>query len=164
MPADARAELNAVTDYIKHWTQRELAKLQHLERKPICIPISNGYKIGLYELSLNSNKTCNVLNSNKELVHTFDNKINAVLYTMYTIKNQLKTADEILHLDSEINKHYTDIQALRRRQDVARANKEFDIVDIRQARLEMMSKQLEMARDKLLKIRLHAKYNKVWMD
>ena len=164
MPPEARKVVDAVADYIKDWTYRELATLQHKERKPICIPTNKGYKIGLYSLVMHSNKTCDLINPNKELVHTFDSKVNAVLYTLYTIKNYLNKAQEIIELDSEINKHYADIKALRHRQNVAKIRKEFDIFDIRAARLDIITQKLELAQNKLSKIRLHAKYNKVWMD
>lgn len=164
MPPDARQQVDAVADYIKDWTYRELAKLQHKERKPICIPTNRGYKIGLYSLEMNPNKTCDLYDANKDLVHTFDSKVNAVLYTLYTIKNFLNKAQEIIELDSEINKHYADIKALQHRQNVAKTRKEYDIVDIRAARLDIITQKLDLAKNKLLKIRLHAKYNKVWMD
>lgn len=164
MPPEARQEVDAVADYIKNWTHRELAKLQHQERKPICIPTNTGYKIGLYSLVVHSNKTCDLLDANKQLVHTFNTKISAVLYTLYTIRNSLNKAREIIELDCEINKHYADIKALRHRQNVAKIRKEYDIFDIRAARLDIITQKLELAQNKLSKIRLHAKYNKVWMD
>jgi hypothetical protein len=161
LPPEMRQMTNLAADYIKHWTTKELGSLQR-NKTPICIPINNGYKIGTYTLIINKNKTCELHDANKEFLHLFDNKINAILYTVYSIKNQIKTAREIMQLDMEINKNSTDITAMRRSQERARARKEYDIVDIRQARLEVSEKQLEDAKDKILKIQRYAKFNKVW--
>lgn len=161
LPPEVRQMTNLAADYIKHWTTKELGNLQR-SNTPICIPTNTGYKIGTYNLVINKNKTCELHDANKEFVHLFDNKIHAILYTIHTIKNRLKTAAEIMQLDMEINKNSMDILAMRRSQDRARAKKEYDIVDIRQARLEVSQKQLEEARDKILKIQRYAKYNKVW--
>ena len=66
-------------------------------------------------------------------------------------------------LDKEINKNYADVQAMRRSQRCARDKKDYEAVDIRQARLDIAQKQLEVAQDKISKIHLHAKYTKVWL-
>lgn len=161
MPPEVKQIANLATDYIKHWTSRELTRLQN-ERTPVCIPTATGYKIGNYNLFVNKNRTCEVRNHYNEFIHTFDNKVSAIIYTVYIIKNKLNAADEILRLDQEINKNYIDVLAMKRSQDRARTKKDYDIVDIRQARLDEAQKQLEIARDKLSKIHLHAKYNKVW--
>lgn len=149
------------TDYLKEWTRKELGKL-HSERNPVCIPTKSGYKIGLYNLYINPNKTCNLSDPNSELVHTFDNKVNAVLYTIYTIKRRYYVADQIISLDKEINKNYVDTLTLRRGIELALAVKDYNKVDIKQARLEIAQKKLELAREQLSKIHKTAKYNKVW--
>ena len=161
LPPEVRQITNLAADYIKHWTNKELERL-HRERKPVCIGTKTGYKVGTYTLTVNRNKTCALHDRNNEFVHLFDNKINAILYSVYIIKNQLKSAEEILVLDQEINKNSADIMAMRHVQSQAKLKKEFDIVDIRQARLEIAEKQLATARDKISKIHIHAKYNKVW--
>ena len=97
---------NIATDYIKQWTQKELSRLQENKDTSICIPTKDGYKIGLYALKVYPNKTCEVYNHNSELVHTFESKVSAVLFTIYTIKHQYRAADEILQLDTIINKNY----------------------------------------------------------
>ena len=161
MPPHVAQELDKVTDYIKHWTLHELDRMQRQSAAPICIPIKNGYRIGLYTLRLN-NRRCEVNNSNNELVHTFEDKRSAVLYTIYTIRQQYKRADSILKLDTEINKNYTDILAWRNHMISAAKRKDFDTVDIRRSRLEIAEKALEQARFEISKIYLTAKYNKIW--
>ena len=159
-------EITQVTDlttaYIKHWTRNELGKLQENRDTSICIPVKNGYKIGLYNLKVHTNKTCDVIDANGELVHTFDNKINAVLYTIYTIKRRYWVSDEILALDKEINKNYVDALTLRRGIELARANKDYFKVDVKQARLEIAEKKLELFKDKMAGIHRTAKLAKVW--
>jgi len=161
VPPIVREITNAATAYIKYWTNHELGKLQNAHT-PICIPIKNGYKIGTYTLTVRNNKSCDLIDANNEFVHTFDNKINAILYTVFSIKNRLNDAREILQLDKEINKHSTDIMAMKRSQIRARDKKDYEIVDIRQARLEISQKQLETAQNKISKIHKLAKYFKVW--
>lgn len=153
---------HVATDYIKQWTERELGKLHATEKTPLCIPVRNGYRVGLYKLSINPNKTCDVLDHNGEFVHRFESKISAILYTIYTIKRQYWTADQILYWDQEINKNYTDMLALRRGMEQASRNKQHDLADIRKSRLEIAETRLNLARDRILKMHRTAKYYKVW--
>ena len=153
---------NATTDYIKQWTTRELGKIQRDGQNPICIPTKNGYRIGLYHLNINPNKTCDVIDHNDEFVHRFENKISAILYTIYTIKKRYWTADDLILWDREINKHYTDMLSLRRIIEQARKQKDFLTVDTRLTRLEMAETKLNFARDKISKIHKTAKYYKIW--
>ena len=162
MPPDVSQVVDHVADYIKSWTNKELAKLQTTQDTSICIPIRNGYKIGLYKLQNNENKSCDVLNPNGELVHTFESKVSAILYTIYTIKHRYKTADQLLFLDQEINKNYMDTLAMTRSLRNARKQKDYVMVDVRLARLELAEKQLQMARDRLSTMHNIAKINKVW--
>ena len=78
-------EINKATDYIKQWTTRELGKIQQ-ETSPVCVPTKNGYKIGLYSLTLNPNKTCDLYDINDKFIHRFETKVSAILYTclLYT--------------------------------------------------------------------------------
>lgn len=161
MPPEVKLIADLAAGYISYWTNTELGKLT--KSTPLCIPLKNGYRIGLYTLTVNKNRTCELRDSNREFVHTFDNKISAILYTVYTIKNNLRKADEIITLDKEINKNYMDILAMKGIQAQAKARKDYETVDIRQSRLEIAQKQLEIARDKISKIHIHAKYNKVWL-
>ena len=159
---DIRAVSNAATDYIKQWTNRELGKLQIEGNTPLCIPVNNGYKIGLYQLIIYPNKTCDVLNHNREFVHRFENKISAILYTIYTIKHKYWAADEILSCDKEINKCYTDMLSLRNTIEQARQRKDYVTVDTRTPRLEIAETRLNLARDRISKLHKTGKYNKVW--
>jgi hypothetical protein len=159
---EIKAVSNAATDYIKQWTTRELGKLQQDHASPLCIPVKNGYRIGLYHLTVNPNKTCDVYNHNKEFVHRFETKISAILYTIYTIKKHYWTADEILMWDREINKCYTDMVNLRRIVDGAKQRKDYVTVDTRVPRLEIAETRLNLARDKISKLHKTAKYYKIW--
>jgi hypothetical protein len=159
---EIRAVSNAATDYIKQWTARELGKIQQAQTSPLCIPVSNGYKIGQYRLTTHPNKTCEVYDHNHELVHIFENKISAMLYTVYTIKRRYQSADEIMVLDKEINKNYTDMLSLRHGIEAARKNKDYLLVDSRLARLEIAETKLTIARRKVSQIHLYAKLAKVW--
>lgn len=159
---EIRAVSNAATDYIKQWTTRELGKIQTERTSPICVPVKNGYKIGLYQLTINPNKTCDVLNHNGEFVHRFESKISAILYTIYTLKKQYWTADEIITCDREINKCYTDMISLRSTIELARQRQDYVTVDTRMPRLEIAETRLNLARDKISKLHKTAKYYKIW--
>lgn len=160
-PAVTKQITNIATEYITQWTKRELGKIQ-TQSNTICVPTKNGYLVGLYRIQINPNKTCDVLDHNQEFVHTFENKISAVLYAIHTIKKQYYQADQILYWDREINKNYTDIRSLRRAMEVAVKRKDFASVDIRQSRLEIAESKLNLAREHISKIHKTAKYNKVW--
>jgi len=159
---EIRAVSNAATDYIKQWTERELGKIRQEQTSPVCIPVKNGYRIGLYHLTINPNKTCDVLNPNREFVHRFEGKISAILYTIYTIKNKLYNAEEIIQCDQEINKCYTDMISLRNAIEKARQRKDYVTVDTRMPRLEIAETRLNLARDKISKLHKTAKYYKIW--
>jgi hypothetical protein len=154
---------NLATAYVKQWTQKELGRFQQ-EQNPICIPTTNGYKIGLYSITVNPNRTSELRDHNNDMIHVFDNKINAVLYTIYTIKRKYWISDQILVLDKEINKNYVDSLNLQKGIQIARDLKDFYKVDVKQARLEIAEKKLELARDKISKIYKTAKYYKVWEE
>lgn len=158
---DVARELHQVTDYIKQWTDKELADL-HTNRTPICIPVKGGYKIGLYNLRTFPNKMCEVWNHNNELVHAFKDKVSAVLYTIYTIKNKHWIADDILRLDREINKNYSDVLTMRRFIESARKRNEHEHADIREARLHTAETKLTYAQAKMQDIHRRAKLAKVW--
>ena len=162
VPTEVTQVINLAADYIKWWTDRELERLRTENSNPVCVPVKNGYRIGLYRLQVHPNKSCEVYNFNREMLHRFESKVSAILYTIYTIKQRYMQADEILQWDREINKNYTDMLSLRRSLEQAQREKDYDIVDIRRARLEIAQSKLEFARDKISKIHKHAKYNKVW--
>lgn len=153
---------NVATDYIKEWTVRELGRLQTDKSSPICIPVDNGYKIGLYRLTVFPNKTCDVHDSTDTFIHRFDSKISAILYAIYTIKRQFKTANDIIVCDKEINKCYTDMLALRNTVERARQRQDYVTVDTRMPRLELAETRLTIARNKIQQIHRTAKLNKVW--
>ena len=161
-PSATNQIVNIATDYISQWTKRELGKIQ-AQAKPICVPVKNGYLVGLYKIHINSNRTCDVLDHNREFVHRFENKISAVLYSIYTTKKQYYQADQILYWDREINKCYTDSLSLRRAIEVAAKRKDFTSVDIRQSRLEVAETKLNLARERISKIHKTAKFNKIWV-
>jgi hypothetical protein len=95
-------------------------------------------------------------------VHTFDDKISAILYTIYTVKQKHWAADEIIALDSEINKCYADVQTLRHGLESARKRGDYFTVDTRQSRLELAETRLSVAKNKISKIHKTGKYYKVW--
>lgn len=161
-PNEVTKVTSLATDYIKQWTQRELGKLQDNRDTSICIPTKTGYKIGLYTLRVHPNKTCELFDRNNELVHVFENKISAILYTIYTIKRNYHSANELLALDTTINKNYTDMISLRRIIERARLNKDYTSIDIRQTRLEIAETALANAREKLATIHRRAKLAKIW--
>jgi len=162
IPAEIAVHLDTFTDYIKQWTDRELENIRTANQIPVCIPVKGGYRLGGYRIQVFPNKTTELYNLNRELVHTFDNKISAVLYAIYTIKMNYKTADEIMLWDKEIYKNYSDFVNLKRTIDRARKSQDYEIVDIRTARLEIAQANLEFARDKLSLLHRRAKFNKVW--
>jgi Holliday junction resolvase-like predicted endonuclease len=161
-PTALKQITTATTDYIKQWTQRELVKIQDKEQIPVCVPVKNGYKIGLYTLTVYPNKTCDVFDRNQEFVYRFDDKISAILYTIYTIKKKYWIADDLVKLNIEINKHYNDMLSFRRSLERAQQGQDYVTVDVRQTRLEIAEFYLKLARDKLSKIHKTAKYYKIW--
>lgn len=160
--SEIREVSNAATDYIKQWTTRELGKLQSDQTSPLCIPIKNGYKIGLYTLRVYPNRTCELFDHNNELVHVFESKISAILYAIYTIKKKYWVADEIYSIDTVINKNYTDMLSLRRSVETAKKQKDYISLDIKQIKLEIAENQLTEARNKMAQIHRYAKSSKVW--
>jgi hypothetical protein len=160
-PAVSKQVTNIATDYIRQWTQRELSKIQ-TQANPVCVPYKNGYMVGLYRVVINPNKTCDLLDHNREFVHRFENKVSAILYAIYYTKKQYYRADQIVYWNSEINKNYTDSLFLRRGIEKARKNQDYDAVDIRQSRLEIAENKLNLAREHISKIHKTAKYYKVW--
>ena len=161
-PREVRQLTNLATDYIKDWTSRELNNIQQSVASPLCIPIKNGYKIGGYRLTVYPNKTCDVYNHCHEFVHRFENKVSAILYTIYTLKHKYYQADDIMRWDREINKNYVDMLNLRRIIDNATKNKDYVTVDSRLARLEIAETKLTLAREEISKLHKTAKYYKVW--
>ena len=153
---------NVAADYIKQWTSRELGRIQGNEPQPVCVQIKNGYLVGLYRLIVNPNKTCDLFDINRELVHRFESKISAILYALYTTKRQYAKADEILSVDRVINKCYTDMLYLRNIIEKAKKQQDYVIVDTRLPRLEIAETRLNLARDRMTKIHNLAKYYKVW--
>ncbi len=162
MPAELAVVVDQFTDYVKQWTDREIGKIRTANNVPVCIPIKDGYRLGNYRLSVFPNKTCELYNQYKELIHRFENKVSAILYTIYYIKQNYKAADEIMLWDKEINKNYTDMLSLRSSMSCAAKSKDYEMVDIRRARLEIAQSKLEFAQDKISKLHRHAKYIKVW--
>ena len=129
----------------------------------MCIPVENGYRIGSYRLRYYPNKICEVWDDGKYLVHTFGDKVSAVLYTIYTIKQNLTLAHDILRLDQVINKHYTDIVYFRRCAQAAEKRKEYGVADARMARIDLAQRKLQEAQAELARIHRVAKANKVWL-
>ena len=158
----SREVSKVATDYIKQWTNRQLGKIQRDEKYPVCVPTKDGYRIGLYRLTVFPNKTCDVYDQNHEFIHRFETKVSAILFTIYTIKRRYSSADEILLWDRVINKNYTDVLTLQRTIEYARKQKDFDLVDIRQSRLDIAQAQLQFARDKIAQLHRFAKLAKVW--
>jgi hypothetical protein len=163
LPAEIAVQLDTVTDYIKQWTDRELEKIKTTSQLPVCVPVKDGYRLGSYRIRVFPNKTCELYNHNRELIHVFGSKISAVLYTLYMIKMNYRIADEIMLWDKEINKNYTDSLSLKRTIDKAVRAKDYETVDIRTARLEIAQSKLDFARNKLTALHNHAKFSKVWI-
>lgn len=161
-PADVEKQIASTAEKIKRWTKAELVKIQREKNETTCVQTKDGYKIGLYILRVYPNKTCDVLNQYNELIHRFDCKISAILFTIYRIKCQHTKANEILVLDKEINKNYTDMCSLRKTLDSATRLKDYFRADVCQARLDIAEKRLELAKNKISKIHKTGKYNKVW--
>jgi predicted RNase H-like nuclease len=161
LPVEVTKPLDTFTDYLQRWTQYELGRLQQ-NRTAICTPVKGGYRIGTYSLKVYPNKMCEVMDRDDEIIHTFKDKVSAVLYTIYTIKRYFKVADEILHTDQEINKNYIDVLTMRRCMMAARKRLDFDSSDIREARLDVAETKLKRAEEHMKKLHHTAKINKVW--
>lgn len=156
-----KKEIALATNKIKSWTRHQLGAYQDA-KQPVCIPINNGYKIGLYRLHVQSSKVCDVYGCNDELVHSFNDTVSAILYTIYTIKQRIDIAMEILTLDAEINRNYNDMLLLKHAISFANKQKDYFTVDSRQARLDIVEQRLQLARNRLMQIHDRAKRLKVW--
>jgi hypothetical protein len=154
-------EVKLATDYIKQWTTKELGDLQR-RRIAVCVPTKTGYRIGLYTLRVFPNKHTEVWNHNNDLIHVFQDKVSAVLYTIYTIKHNFQLATQILNLDAELNKHYTDILLLRRYIESACKRGDYGSADVREARLHTSELKLQQVQEQLKLLHRQAKANKVW--
>lgn len=161
-PREILETIDYAASYIKDWTNKEIVRIRTEKDTPIIVATKNGYKIGRFRLQVLQNKTCEVYNAHNELIHRFENKVSAVLFTIYTSKSFYRSADQILMWDTEINKNYTDVLSLRRAVTGAIKINDYDLADIRQSRLEIAQSRLENARNKISNLHKQAKYNKVW--
>ena len=59
--------IGQATDKIKKWTRHEISRLQHDQQTAICVPVKDGYRVGLYALRVYNNKTCDVRDYNNSL-------------------------------------------------------------------------------------------------
>ena len=149
------------TRQIKNWTTQEITHLHRVDRTPVCVPTSDGYRIGLYKLNCQDNRY-RLYDANQTFVHEFDSKASAVLYAIFSIKNNVVKAAEILDLDQDINKNYMDMVMLSRRIAGLQRQNDWMGAEIREYRLEIAERRLEALRDKISKIHRSAKYNKIW--
>jgi hypothetical protein len=149
------------TRQIKNWTTQEITHLHKVNRTPVCVPTSDGYRIGLYKLNCQDNRY-RLYDANQTFVHEFDSKASAVLYAIFSIKNNVVKAAEILDLDQDINKNYMDVVMLSRRITGLQRQNDWTGAEIREYRLEIAERRLEALRDKISKIHRSAKYNKIW--
>lgn len=162
VPIEISREIDLTARRIKRFTDRELNNLQQAQN-PLCIPTETGYRIGSYRLRCYPNKSCEVWEDSQTLVHTFRDKVSAVLYTIYTIKHNVHLAQEIRQLDEKINKNYTDIIYLRRVANAAEKRGEYNVADARIARIDLAQRRLTEAQAELARIHRMAKLNKVWL-
>ncbi len=162
IPPEISREIDQTAQRIKRFTDRELNNLQK-KQTPLCIPVENGYRIGSYRLKYYPNRACEVWEDGKYLIHTFADKVSAVLYTIYTIKQNMQVAKDILQLDQRINKNNADIMYLRRFIKIRDSRGEYNEADIRRARLEIAEQRLKDAQAELARIHRTAKLNKVWL-
>lgn len=162
IPPQVSREIDQAARQIKRWTNRELDVLQK-QKTPVCIPTETGYRIGYFVLRVNTNKTCDLMDADLYPIHTFGDKVSAVLYAIYTIKGNYSVATNILQLDKDINKNYTDIMFMRRCLEAARKRKEYNVVDVKQARITQAQHRLKLAEQELSAIHRTAKINKVWL-
>jgi 23S rRNA U2552 (ribose-2'-O)-methylase RlmE/FtsJ len=125
------------------------------------VPTSDGYRIGLYKLNCQDNRY-RLHGADQMLIHEFDSKASAVLYAIFSIKNNITKAAEILDLDQDINKNYMDVVMLSRRITGLQRQSDWIGAEIREYRLEIAERRLEALRDKISKIHRSAKYNKIW--
>jgi len=149
------------TRQIKNWARQEITHLHQVDRTPVCVPTSDGYRIGLYKLNCQDNRY-RLHGADQIFIHEFDSKASAVLYAIFSIKNNITKAAEILDLDQDINKNYMDVVMLSRRITGLQRQSDWIGAEIREYRLEIAERRLEALRDKISKIHRSAKYNKIW--
>ena len=160
-PRIAQIDAEQATRQIKNWTKSEITHLHKVNRTPVCVPTSDGYRIGLYKINCQDNRY-RLYDADQQFIHEFDSKASAVLYAIYVIKNNVQKATEILDLDQDINKNYMDVVMLSRK--IAGLQRQADWIgaEIREYRLEIAERRLESLRDEISKIHRSAKYNKIW--
>jgi hypothetical protein len=160
-PKITEIDAEKATRQIKNWTTQEITHLHKVDRTPVCVPTSDGYRIGLYKLNCQDNRY-RLYDASQIFVHEFDSKASAVLYAIFSIKNNVIKAAEILDLDQDINKNYMDVVMLSRRITGLQRQNDWTGAEIREYRLEIAQRRLEALRDKISKIHRSAKYNKIW--
>ncbi len=146
---------------LKSLAQRELEQ-QQASRTPVCIPVADGYRIGLYYVKQIDTNGFKVLDRNSELVYEFSDKITAVLYVIYTVQGKIQSAQELQDLDREINTQKVNIRQMNHAVRIAKANKNYSMLDIRIARLDDAVAKLTIATERLCALHHRAKINKVW--
>jgi len=161
IPKITEVDAAQATRQIKNWTRQEITHLHQVDRTPICMPTSDGYRIGLYKLTCTDHRY-RLYDADQMFIHEFDSKASAVLYAIHLIKDNIHKATEILDLDQDINKNYMDVLMLRRKIAGLQRQSDWISAEIREYRLEIAQRRLEALRDKISKIHRSAKYNKIW--
>jgi hypothetical protein len=161
LPAEVAVIADLASTYIASWTKKELQRLQH-DIKPICVPIKGGYIVGKYTIKKLDTEQWRVFDQDHAKIQDFYYKQGAILFAIYSSKNHLITAKELLSLDAEFTKHDNDIRMYKYSIDRAIANKNYFLYDKLISRLDVSKKKKELANEGLQRLFNKAKYYKIW--
>lgn len=161
LPPEIAAVADVASTYIASWTKRELQRLQQ-ETKPICFPVKDGYIVGKYTVKKLPTEQWRVTDVDNLHIHDFYYKLGAILYAIFSSKNQLVSAKEVLTLDVEFSKHDNDIRMYRHSITRAASNKNYFLYDKLVARLDVSRQRKEIAGAELQRIFNKAKFYKIW--
>ena len=160
--AQAKTIVEATARYLGEWTESQVQKLSITKHTPYIWPLGdNGYVIGHCRVMYNHGYW-QLQNTYQERVHTFDQKLSAVFYTLCEQKGYWKLAQSIKLLDGQALKLKNDIVYYEASVNRAVKNKKFENAEIWRSRLKNAQLQLKSANLQLQKSLTSAKYIKYW--
>lgn len=157
--------VNQAVDYLRNWTQQELAefvtKTVDGRHTPLIAKIKkDNYLVGAYLVSREPSNQWKVFYWRSEAEFLFSSKVSAILFAIYRQTGRDKTASSILTHDQEVSRLSikADLYSFRFRQAVKKKNSHK--IDLFSVRYNETSLKLKAAKEHLEKILNSAKYIK----
>ena len=119
--------LNLGVAYIKRFTNNELNKFKN---KPVVIPLGDyRFFVGPYEIK-GIHKDCWEVTRDRQLVHCFLSRLNAILYCLSCIKDLYTQSRNILEYDTKLGNLNSDLQHYTKNIRVAQDRKDSERKEI----------------------------------